>query len=430
MVSLPWLLVRSWRTGKYRQGWAGRLGKLSTAQRAAISSVGRRVLIHCVSVGELASSAVLIADILQMGGDIQVIVTVTTDTGMARALKIYPPGTPRVMVLRYPLDFSFAVNRFLDAVQPSVAGLIELEVWPNFMAACRRRKIPVDIINGRMTERSCRRYTLVRPIMRRMLLHVRHIGVQSSDIGKRFLALGADPVRMTVLPTIKYDTADFSTQIAGTEYLAAALGIRPEHWLFTAGSTGPGEEEALLDAYAALVPHFTHLRLCIAPRKPEVYGQVEDAIRRRGFLPVRRSARPDGGQHTDLLVNQIVMLDTFGELKKTYAISAAIFSGRSLVPLGGSDMIEAVALNKPVCFGPHTWNFTDVTTLLLEVGGAEQICDAAGLQTSIRNWLLDGMRAKAMAERGRLALMGKRGSSLEYAQRLLGTTLHGLSVEG
>ncbi len=418
-MSLPWLLVRSWRTGKYRRGWAGRLGKLSTAERATISSSGRRVLIHCVSVGELASSASLIDEILQLGDDIQVIVTVTTDTGMARALKLYPPGTLRVMVLRYPLDFSFAVNRFLDAVQPCVAGLIELEVWPNFMAACRRRKIPVDIINGRMTERSFRRYSLVRPMMRRMLRQVRHIGIQSADIGKRFLALGADPTHLSVLPTIKYDTADFSTQIAGTADLAAALGIRPEHWLFTAGSTGPGEEEALLDAYAALVPHFTHLRLCIAPRKPEVYAQVEAAIRRRGFSPMRRSTTPDGGQHSDLLASQIVMLDTFGELKKAYAISAAIFSGRSLVPLGGSDMIEAVALNKPVCFGPHTWNFTDVTALLLEVGGAKQIRDAAELQAIMRNWLLDGVGAKAMAERGRLALMGKRGSSLQYAQRLL-----------
>ncbi len=422
--------MRSWRTGKYRRGWAGRLGKLSPAERAAISSDGRRVLIHCVSVGELASSAALIDDILQLADDIQVVVTVTTDTGMARALKVYPPGTSRVVVLRYPLDFSFSVNRFLDAVRPSVAGLIELEIWPNFMAACQRRQIPVDIINGRMTERSFRRYAVVKPIMRRMLRHVRHMGVQSADIGKRFLALGADPSRMTVLPTIKYDTADFSPQIAGTATMAAALGIRPEHWLFTAGSTGPGEEEALLDAYAALVPHFANLRLCMAPRKPEVYAQVEDAIRRRGFSPLRRTARPDGGPHADLSADQIVMLDTFGELKKAYALSAAIFSGRSLVPLGGSDMIEAVALTKPVCFGPHTWNFAEVTALLLEVGGAEQICDAAGLQAILRNWLLDTAGAKAMAERGRLALMSKRGSSLQYAQRLLGTIPHGSPVGG
>jgi 3-deoxy-D-manno-octulosonic-acid transferase len=420
VICLPWLLVRSWRTGKYRQGWAGRLGRLSAHQRAALMPRGRRVLLHCVSVGELASASVLIQEILQLGDDIQVIVTVTTDTGLARALKIYPPGAGRVLALRYPLDFSFSVKSFLDAVKPTVVGLIELELWPNFMQACRQRNIPVEIINGRMTERSLRRYAMVRPIMRRMLLQLRHIGVQSEAIGNRFKALGADERHMTVMPTIKYDTADFATSIAGADELAAALGLRPSHWLFTAGSIGPGEEEPLLDAYQALQPTFDHLRLCIAPRKPEIYSQVEDAIRRRGLVAVRRSAMPDGRRPAELGPQQVVMLDSFGELKRMYAISAAIFSGRSLVPLGGSDMIEAAALGKPVCFGPHTWNFADVAELLLAVNGAVLIDGADGLKSTLQNWLTNESAARLMAQRGRSALLDKRGSSVHYAKRLVG----------
>ncbi len=418
VVSAPWLLLRSWRTGKYRRGWAGRLGRLSATERAAIAPAGRRVLLHCVSVGELASAAELINEILKLGDDIQVIVTVTTDTGMAQALKIYPPGTLRVMVLRYPLDFSSAVSRFLDVVQPSVVGLIELEVWPNFMAGCRRRRIPVEIINGRMTARSYRRYVIVKPVMRRMLRQLRHIGVQSEAIGARFQALGAEPEHMTVWPTIKYDTADFSQRITGVERMAAALGLRTAHWLFTAGSTGLGEEEILLDAYAALQRQLPHLRLCIAPRKPEIYGQVEDAIRRRGLSVVRRSARPDGGHPTELSADQVTLLDTFGELKIVYALSMGIFSGRSLVPLGGSDMIEAVAAGRPVCFGPHTWNFADAAALLLEVDGAERISDVDGLKSVIQGWITNPSAAQAMVDRGRAALIARRGSSRQYALRL------------
>lgn len=338
---------------------------------------------------------------------------------MARALKLYPAGGKRVVVLRYPLDFSFAVRRFLNAVRPSVVGLIELEVWPNFIASCHRRGIPVDIINGRMTERSFKRYIIVRPIMRRMLQSVRHIGVQSETIAERFRRLGADPKRMEVLPTTKYDTADISRQIGGSDALAVALGIEPTHRLFTAGSTGPGEESVLLDAYQSLLPDFENLRLCIAPRKPEVYAQVADEISRRGLTVLRRSSRPDGAVAPPLKADEVILLDTFGELKKLYAISAGIFSGRSLLPLGGSDMIEAVALGRPVCFGPYIWNFADVVELLRRADGAVEVSSGADLRAVFERWLRNPEAAAAMADRGREAMLAMRGSSHRYARLLV-----------
>ncbi len=420
LIASPWLIWRSMRTGRYRTGWAGRLGRLSPDQQSAVKSTGRRILLHCVSVGELASVAELVQELLRLGDDIQVVISVTTDTGMARGIKLYPPGTPRVVVVRYPLDFSLAVRRFLDSVRPTVVGLIELEMWPNFLTACHQRGIAVDLINGRMTNRSFRRYQWVRPIMRSMLRRLRHIGVQSDDIGRRLIDLGADTKKITVRPTMKYDTADFSTDIAGADVFAAALGILPEHWLLTAGSTGPGEEIPLLDTYQALRPRFSQLRLCIAPRKPEVYAQVMDAISQRGLKVVRRSECRDDAKSHPLAGEEVVMLDTFGELKKAYAISGGIFSGRSLVPLGGSDMIEAVALGKPVCFGPHTWNFSDVVAALRAVDGAIQIAGPEELTGTVEKWLTDQSGATLMAQRGRRALLGMRGSSSQYARSLLG----------
>lgn len=415
----PWLLLRSLRTGRYRSDWAARLGKIAADRRESIQISGCRVMIHCVSVGELTSVGAMVREILEADQSVQVILTVTTDTGMARARALYPAESRRVVVLRYPLDFTFAVRRFLNTVRPHFVALVELEVWPNFMAECRRRSIPVEIMNGRMTARSFKRYALVKPLMGRMLSHAVHIGVQSRPIAERFMALGVAEEKITVLPTMKYDTADFSTEVPGAAAMAKALGIGPGQWLLVAGSTGPGEEDFLLEGYTALSLRWPQLRLAIAPRKPEVYSQVLEKIKARGFKVVRRSENPDGCTGRELSGEHIIVLDTMGELRKLYAAAGGIFSGRSLVPLGGSDMIEAAALGRPVCFGPHTWNFADVVQDLLAADAAVEIGDGPALIEAVDQWLKHPGAAAAMSARARAAIAAQSGSSRIYAQRVL-----------
>ncbi len=429
--ALPFLFYKSRRTGKYRSGWAGRLGrvdphllgKLRSANGPNEMSSGgkrpRRILLHCVSVGELLSMRPLINELVSLDSRLKIVVSTTTDTGLARAADLYAAQDSSVVPVRYPLDLSFAVDRFLDTIRPDLIVLVELETWPNFIFTAVRRGIPIRIINGRLTERSFRRYRLIRPVVAAMFRRIKRFGVQTEPIARRFIALGAPAERVDTIATVKYDAADFSMAIPGTVEFAAALGIRPDHLIVVGGSTGPGEESALLDMYQRLSPDWPQLRLAIAPRKPETVAAVRSAIESRGLRAIYRSKQPDGAMGAALSCGDVVLLDTMGELKKLYSVALGVFSGRSLIKLGGSDMIEAAALAKPVCFGPHTFNFSQAVDVLLAAGGAVRLENAGQLEAVLRQWLEHPDAARQMGLCGRNCLLGLRGSSRRYAMEII-----------
>lgn len=421
LLAAPFLFFKSRRTGKYRTDWSGRLGRITPEVRDILAGASEmpRVLIHCVSVGELLSTRQLVEELLNANDSILIVLSTTTDTGMTRALALYPPASgAKVLAVRYPLDFSFAVRRFINAINPSFIALVELETWPNFLAFAGQRHIPVQIINGRMTERSFKRYRIIKPLMRRMLKRIDLIGAQTLEIADRFARLGALPEHIEVIATMKYDSADFADQIPGASAMAAALGVLAEHRLFVAGSTGPGEQNILLTAYQALREAWPDLRLAIAPRKPEVIAEVIASIRQAGFEPVWRTERPDGSTLLPIQSGQVIVLDTMGELKKLYSLAFAVFSGRSLVNLGGSDMIEAAALSKPCCFGPYTYNFGDVVALLTASGAGVVIKNSAELEALLGSWLAHPEEAAVIGQRARACLESQRGSSRLYARNI------------
>ena len=424
LLAAPFLLIKSRRTGKYRTDWSGRLGRIPDDVCTILQTAGgqHRVLIHCVSVGELLSARKLVEELLHGDQMLVVIISTTTDTGMARALALYPPHPgSRVVAVRYPLDFSFAVRKFLNTLNPSFIALVELETWPNFLALAHRRSIPVEIINGRMTARSFKRYRMIRPVMQRMLRQVAHVGVQTPEIAERFANLGALAATIEVISSMKYDSADFADEIPGAQAMAAALGVQSDHRLFVAGSTGPGEEAILLSVYQSLRNNWPDLRLAIAPRKPEVIGQVIAAIVQAGLEPVLRTQRPDDGGNARVSTQsgQVIVLDTMGELKKLYSLAFVVFSGRSMVDLGGSDMIEVAALAKPCCFGPSTFNFSDTVALLTAGGGGVRVQNAPEMQNLLENWLKHPDQAYAVGQRARACVESQRGSSRLYAHRIL-----------
>jgi len=417
---LPFLLYKSARTGKYRRDWPARLGYVPAG--AAKKTGSRRLLIHCVSVGELLSMRLLVERLLAADPALQIIITTTTDTGTARARDLYgtSAGAGRVLPLRYPLDFSGAIRRFLDTVAPDAIALVELETWPNFIALAHRRRIPIAIINGRLTARSFGRYKLIYLIMRRMLRSLTWLGIQTPTIAQRFIRLGARPESVTILPTLKYDVADFSTAIPGSATLAAACGIKPDHQLLVGGSTGPGEEAALLQAYLQLRPNHPTLRLAIAPRKPETVPGVLAAITAAGLTPLLRTNYPDSTPApADFSTDSVLVLNTLGELKKLYALGLGSFVGRSLVPLGGSDMIEVAAMGKPCCFGPHTHNFAEAVEILLANNAAVTVADAAALAAQFATWLDDPAGTAAMGQRAQETIQKQRGSTDVYVAKLL-----------
>ncbi|HVX83485.1 MAG TPA: glycosyltransferase N-terminal domain-containing protein [Phycisphaerae bacterium] len=421
LVAAPFLALKSARTGKYRSDWPARFGH-GPALWPRRSPSDKILLLHCVSVGELLSVRHLIDQLLAADPHLRIAISTTTDTGTARARALFPDSAnARIAPVRYPLDFSFAVEAFLDRVRPDFIALVELETWPNFLKIAASRRIPVALINGRITQRSFRRYKLVRPLMASMLRRVSWFGVQTPAIADRFIALGAPPARIEIIPTLKYDVADLADTIPGADALAAAIGLAPDHQLFVAGSTAPGEEAPLLDAYLALREKFPNLRLAIAPRHPETLPPTLEAIRQRRLTPILRTDRPNPltTDYWPLTTDHVFLLNTLGELKKLYSLAFAAFVGRSLVPLGGSDMIEVAALAKPACFGPHTHNFVEAVDLLLAAHAAVLIHNTADLTAALATWLQNPAAARTMGQSARTAIASQRGSTHRYIQKIL-----------
>jgi 3-deoxy-D-manno-octulosonic-acid transferase len=417
-LALPLLWYKSWRTGKYRGTWPERFGK-QKREPSPKPAGQKRLMLHCVSVGELLSVKQLVEKLLE-DPNLLVIITTTTDTGTARAKEIYGAEKykGRVETYRYPLDFSWSVKRVLNHARPDAVALIELETWPNFIRIAVKRKIPVVIINGRLTARALSRYRWVKPVVNGMMKRLVWLGIQTETIAARFAELGAARDKIEIIPTLKYDTADLSPTIAGADTLAKACGISASHKLFVAGSTGPGEEEILIATYQAIQKNHPAARFAIAPRKPETVPQVIEAVKKSGLKPVMRTDRIDGTESAPLAADEVLILNTMGELKKLYSLSFANFVGRSLVPLGGSDMIEVSAMGKPCCFGPHTANFAEAVELLVSANAAIAMKDEQYVLATIQNWYDKPEEAAAMGRRAQAVIAAQRGSTEKYVAKL------------
>ncbi len=357
--------------------------------------------IHAVSLGEVNATHSLVAEIEKRLPDHDIAISATTDTGYAAACKQYAPRH----VFRYPLDFSCVVGRTLDHIRPRAIILMELEVWPNLVTLAGRRGIPILIANGRVTEeRSMRRFRkpFIRSLARRMFGGITFAGVQDETYAARFEELGVPRERVVVTGTMKYDTALVADSIPGDEALAQAMDIDRERPLFVAGSTGPGEEAMILDAFGRLKADHPGLQLAIIPRKPERFAEVAKVIEAAGYVCTRRSQRPDlGGQDArvarldagpssrDESRGAVLLGDTMGELRKFYSLADVVFVGRSLVPMGGSDLMEVAGLGRAMCFGPHVENFTDVAEKLLAAHACVQVRSVEELAPALDRLLRD-----------------------------------------
>lgn len=389
---------------KKRAGWDERLGHIGPMlTRGAGSSTGRpRVVLHAVSVGESAACRALVP---LLAGRADVIVSVTTDTGLARARVLYADVCD---VVRTPLDFSWAVRRFLDFTRPDVLGLVELEVWPNLVRQCQARGIPVGVINGRLSERSFKGYRRGRAVIGPSFRRLDFAAVQDEVYAARFRAMGVSPDRVVVTGSMKWDAVEVAEGSARTEAslaLAAALGLDVSRPIVVAGSTAPGEE-ALLHA---AVPG--DVQLVCAPRKPEWFDQAAAA------MPgcVRRSAGV--GSATPGATRFV--LDSIGELSTLYRVADVVVIGRSFGGLYGSDPMEPAGLGLPVLIGPEHADFAAGVGLLDAAGGI-RVVDRAGLAKAVSDLLADPAARRSMGEKARACVLAQQGASARHADLLMG----------
>lgn len=384
---------------KRRSGWGERLGHID--HMLTRPPTGRpRVLLHAVSVGEAAALRSLVRLLTEHA---EVIVSVTTDTGLARARSLYADTCD---VVRSPLDFSWSVRRFLDATRPEVVALVELEVWPNLVRACVGRGVPIGIINGRLSERSFGGYRrgarFIGPSFRRLDF----AAVQDANYAERFREMGVHPDRLDITGSMKWDAVavvEGSARTGAALGLARELGLDPNRPVAVAGSTAPGEEALLHSA----VPR--GVQLVCAPRKPEWFELAAAA------MPgcVRRSA---GRAHKPLADR--FLLDSIGELSTLYRVADVVVIGRSFGDLYGSDPTEPAGMGLPILIGPAHADFAEAVALLRDAG-ALKVVGRADLAAALAGLLGDADARRTMGENARACVRSQQGASARHAELLL-----------
>jgi 3-deoxy-D-manno-octulosonic-acid transferase len=413
LIGWPYLLYRRWTRGRSSTPLREYFGRVPARPVAA-----HCVWIHGVSLGEINATRTIVAELHRRAPDTAVVVSSTTRTGRDQAQKLYP----RLVTFRYPLDFSFAIRRALARIRPSVIVLMELEVWPNVIELAAASDIPVIIANGRVTaDRSVRWFNrpIIRWLARRMFRRLHWVGAQDGTYQARFIELGVAPERVEVTGSVKYDAAEIADRIEGQDELAQAMGIPTAQPLWVCGSTGPGEEALVLDAYTKLAEQFPDLQLAIVPRKPERFDEVARLIVERGYACLRRSTGAPVVPPAVTEPRPVFLGDTLGELRKFYALATVVFVGRSLVPMGGSDVMEAAGLAKPVLVGPCTDNFAEAVNLLLAEGGCRRVNAPEGLAGAVSDLLRHAERRRHMGAAGRAAIVSRRGATTKIVDRIL-----------
>lgn len=404
-VAVTRLLWRGVRNRGYWHRWGERFG---LAPRLA----GPLLWVHAVSVGEVRAAVPLVRALGRDYPGHRILVTTMTPTGSATVRELLGDAAAHCYV---PYDLPTAVARFLNRTQPRLALVMETELWPNLFHRCRARGVPVVLANVRMSEKSARGYRRFAALTRATLANVAGVGAQSESDAARMRALGAPQVEVT--GSIKFELEPPADLAARAAQLRAGFGGRPA-WV--AASTRDGEEGYVLDAFRRLRARFPDLLLILVPRHPERFDAVARLCAQQGFALERRSTRRDGvAPGTDILLG-----DTLGELLLFYAAADVAYVGGSLVPLGGQNLLEACAVGTPVAFGPHMFNFSEISRMSLERGAARQVEDSAQLAEALGAWLADAGARREAGAAGRRMVEENRGA-LEKTLALVARALKG-----
>lgn len=370
----------------------------------------RPVWVQAVSVGEVMVARTLIAALAGRG--LPFVLSSTTPAGRAIAATL---GTAVTGVFHFPLDLPGIVGRTLDAIRPIAFISIETEIWPVLLRQCARRGVPALIVNGRISERSRARYGAVKGLLRRSLAAIRLACMQTEADAARLVDIGLPADRALVCGNMKFDGATPPEPDAALRSMVSqAAGDAP---VVIAGSTSMDEEEIVLDALAAARER--RYFLILAPRHPDRFARVESLLQRRGVSYLKRSGGPVSGSPSRSEAPRLLLLDTVGELARTYRLAEVAFVGGSLVPRGGQNLTEPAVCGVPVLFGPHTEHVESIAREILACGGGERVTDAVSLAGAIERLLSDPAARRRMGEAGRNLVESQRGATTRTVEAIL-----------
>jgi 3-deoxy-D-manno-octulosonic-acid transferase len=397
----PYFLYQALRHKKYIGSLRQRLGLLPITFNI---DGEESIWIHAVSVGEVLTARALVSELKARYPRLRLFLSTTTIAGQQVAQRNVQHVDG---VFYFPFDWAFTVRRTLKIVNPRLLVMMETEIWPNLLRICRARGIKTVVINGRISSRSYPRYRIVRPFFRRVLDDVDRFCMQGDESARRLIDLGADPARVTVTGSLKFDSLQVATPISHVkprERVLRFFRVSPNRIVVVAGSTVKGEEAAVLQAFSRIKRLMPGALAIVAPRAPERFGEVDRLAREAGFTTVRRSELPiDAEPRAD-----VVILDTFGELAQLYQLATAVFVGGSLARQGGHNILEPAIFGKPIMFGPHMDNFREIAEAFLTNGAAVQVNSDRELEEAMLTLVSDpvfrarlGAAARALVEANR-----------------------------
>lgn len=409
VVALPFVLWRRVRHGKRTPAlWEKLSGCVEAPTKHAT-----RIWVHAVSVGEVLQARPLIRELRQLVPNSEIILSATTASGLQLAREKYAD----CVVIPFPFDFSWAVRRAFRRIQPDAVALVELELWPNFIAEADRQQVPLHVANGRLSEKSHKGYRKLAAITQPMFRNLKRVCAQNDVYKQRFVDLGVASDNVSVTGSIKFDGLATDRNRPQVQTLRDAFGFSATDSILMAGSTHDPEESLVAEAWEALRGTYPSLKLLIVPRHPERFDAVASMLEDRGHHVRRRSTANE--ESTASTNDPVYLLDTVGELSACWGLADIAFVGGTLTQRGGQNMLEPAAYGCPVVMGPNVWNFAEIATGLLEAGGARSVTDVPELTAAIARIIGDPLEAKEIATAARNYASSQSGAAKTTANSLL-----------
>ncbi|NOY85196.1 MAG: 3-deoxy-D-manno-octulosonic acid transferase [Nitrospirae bacterium] len=335
------------------------------------------IWVHASSVGEVMMSRLFVQNLRKQYPNAGIVISTMTPTGQAAAREYLAACSD--LFIYFPFDLNWIVPAVVQKISPTLFIFMETEIWPNCLKTLAAKKIPTVMVNGRISNNSFPRYQKLKPFLVHALSDVAFFLMQSAEDVQRIIALGAPPAQVQECGNMKYDQAASSAASTNKMPTKATLALSEDRPLMIAGSTRPGEEEPILEAYQNLRLSLPTLALLIAPRHLNRLEMLEKQLRDHGLVSIRKSQLSAPNRDAPLEHRPVILLDTLGELNRLYALGDYIFVGGSLADFGGHNPLEPAAHKKPVFFGPHMENFRDIALALIASGGGISVTDGKQL---------------------------------------------------
>jgi 3-deoxy-D-manno-octulosonic-acid transferase len=356
--------------------------------------------VHAVSVGEVQAALPLIEALLKRFHQYPLLVTTMTPTGSQRVQELF---SHRVAHVYLPYDLPSAMTRLLNRIHPRLLILMETELWPNLLFCCHQRKVPVILVNARLSAPSARGYQRLGRFISETINYLTLIATQTEADAQRFASLGVPSEKLQVTGNIKFDLQLPEKLAEHAKRLRQQWGIDRPVWI--AASTHEGEEEIVLEALARVKQVYKDLFLILVPRHPERFNPVAKLCEHYGYMIARR-----GRGQISTLMTDIYLGDTLGELLLLYATADVAFIGGTLVPIGGHNLVEPMALGLPLIIGTHTFECEEISQQLITMGIAQQVQNVDELTEALMMYLSDTSRCHQISEQARLFIQQNRGA--------------------